>query len=57
MERNVMGTTPRRTPPAKRPANDGELAVLEHDDNPDEPNRVQPDRWRGDGVVGDNHTD
>jgi hypothetical protein len=54
-----MSTTSRRTPPLKRPAigHTDDLAVLERERDSDEPSRIEQDRWRGEGVVGDNHTD
>ena len=54
-----MSTTPRRTPQVKRPAmrHSEDLAILEREHDSDEPSRIERDHWRGEGVVGDNHTD
>ncbi|HVA12554.1 MAG TPA: hypothetical protein VNF99_04845 [Stellaceae bacterium] len=58
--------THKRRPPAHKPAEqeriaDGDLAVLEREEDRDEP-RAGPQRrerygWRGEGVVGNYHTD
>lgn len=56
-------TPPRRKPVARAAADDRDLAQLEQDRtrNRDEDfrrtNRIKPLDWRGEGVVGDNHTD
>lgn len=57
-------TQKRRTPAYKAPADtspDGDLAVLERDEQQDErgyrPDRIERRDWRGEGVVGNYHTD
>jgi hypothetical protein len=60
-----MGMTQKRRPPAYKPpadkSEDGDVAVLERDDDRDEPgfrrSRVERRDWRGEGVVGNYHTD
>ncbi len=56
-----MSMTPRRKAPAQRPRDDGDLAVLERGEDrielPRGSNRIERRDWRGEGVVGDNHTD
>jgi len=57
-------TQKRRVPAHKPPADkseDGDLAVLDRDDERDEPifqpGRIERRDWRGEGVVGNYHTD
>jgi hypothetical protein len=64
-----MGMTQKRKPAAYKPPADksddksenGDLAVLERDDERDEPgfrrSRVERRDWRGEGVVSNYHTD
>jgi hypothetical protein len=64
-----MGMTQKRRPPAYKPPvdksddkpEDGDLAVLERDDDRGAPDfrrsRVERRDWRGEGVVGNYHTD
>ncbi len=53
-----MSMTPRRKAPLQRPADDDDLAVLERDEDRTERfNRIERREWRGEGVVGDDHTD
>ncbi len=52
---------PADQPPADKSVKDGDLAVLDRDDERDEPgfrrDRVERRDWRGEGVVSTNHTD
>lgn len=57
-------TQKRRVPAYKAPADtseDGDVAVLDRDDERDgrdyRPGRVERRDWRGEGVVGNYHTD
>jgi hypothetical protein len=57
-------TQKRRAPAYKAPADtsaDGDVAVLDRDDERDEPDfrrsRVERRDWRGEGVVSNYHTD
>ncbi len=56
-------TTPRRKPASETTADDRDLALLERDRNRNRDEelrrsaRIKPLDWRGEGVVGDNHTD
>jgi hypothetical protein len=52
-----MSTTPKRKQD-KQPAKKEELAVIDReDDHPHRPSHVEHQEWRGEGVVGENHTD
>jgi hypothetical protein len=55
-----MTTTPRRIPTSEKPAHDRDIVLQKrHPDRTAKPpiSPVEPNDWRGEGVVGDNHTD
>ncbi len=58
MGKRVM-TTAQQASPSKKPAENGQAATKRDDHRTEKPVRSRVERldWRGEGVVGNNHTD